>query len=337
MKSTIFLSLVAGAMIFAGCGGGGGGGSTSGGSTSGGSTSGGSTSGGSTSGGSTSGGSTSGGTAKTYSPYTYGAGTLNTADLISFSATGNLWIIDPNADNRQLGVSALDKTYAQAEQFCADNNQSLPSPKDLLTTALKPNDGTSAAWAKGKFIAYINDEIIGQSANEDAATQRKVICMEGTSIEKKHATTAINVTITENNATKTLAGITDVTTGLSWTQIYTYDKDIINPGHANESRFPMATATAPAVTAAEYCAKFGAGWELPTLAELRTITYLDGTTSIPDPENLKPTVIWTKTPGVNAGTSYAVHLNPNGQNNIPYYSEAPEENADSYFVTCVKK
>jgi hypothetical protein len=322
MKSTIFLSLVAGAMIFAGCGGGGGGSSTSGGSTS---------------GGSTSGGSTSGGVVKTYSPFTYGATKLDTADLITFNAGSNLWIVDPNEDDRKIGATASDKTYAEAEKFCADINQSLPSPKDLLTTAMKPNDGTSAAWAKGKFIAYINVEIIGQSTNENAGIPRKVICMEGTSIEKKHKTTDITVDITEGNTTKQLVAITDVTTGLSWTQIHTYDKDVINPGHANESRFPLANATGNDITAAEYCAKFGPGWELPTLAELRTITYLDGTTSIPDPENLKPTIIWTKTPGVNAGTSYAIHLNPNNQNNIPYYSEAPEENGDKYFVTCVKK
>ncbi len=327
MKSTIFLSLVAGAMIFSGCGGGGGN------PGSGSSTSGGSTSGGSTSGGSTSGGSSGGGVAKTYAPFSYPAGTLDTADTITVADTGNLWIVAN--DTRAAGAVAYDKTYAQAEQFCAENNQTLPSAKDLLTTTLKPNDGTSATWAKGKFIAYINDEIIGQSANEDAGQTRKVICMEGDSIEKKHATTDIDVTLAENNATKTLAGVKDDVTGLSWTQFYTYDKDTINTGHANESRFPMSGAAAPQVNAAAYCQKFGAGWRLPTLAELRTIAYLDGTTGVPDPENLKPTVIWTSTPGANAGTYYTVKLNSNGNQNAPYYSESPEAEGDSYFVTCV--
>ena len=331
MKKTIYLSLVAGAMIFAGCGGGGGGGgSTSGGSTSGGSTSGGSTSGGSTSGGSTSGGA-SGGVAKTYSKFQYPAGTLNTADMIT-EGQNNLWIVAN--DTREAGAEALDKTYAQAEQYCSDMNQSLPTAKDLLTTTLRPAVG-SAAWAKGKYVAFFTDNIIGQSADQDANELRKVVCMKGDSIEKKHATTAITVSLTENNATTDLDGVKDVVTGLSWTPIHTYDKDTINSGHANESRFPISGAQAPQVDAADYCAKFGAGWRLPTLAELRTITYLDGTTGLPDPENLKPTVIWTDTDGATSGTKYAVHLNPNGTPTIPYYSEAPEAGTDSYFVTCV--
>lgn len=337
MKKTIYLSLVAGAMIFAGCGGGGGGGgsssSTSGGSTSGGSTSGGSTSGGSTSGGSTSGGSTSGGTAKTYSSFQYPAGTLDTPNLITPSQN-NLWIVNPDA--RSVGASAVDKTYAEAEQYCSDRNQSLPTAKDLLTTRLHPDDNTTASWAAGKFVAYFTDNIIGQSADEEANTQRKVICMNGDSIEKKHATTDINVTITENNATKTLQGVRDVVTGLSWTPIYIYDEDTVNPGHANEFRFPVSGAQAPQIDAADYCTKFGAGWRLPTLAELRTITYFDGTTGLADPDGLKPTVIWTDTEGANAGTHYTVQLNPNRNAATAYYKEAPEADTDANYVTCVK-
>ncbi len=326
MKKTIFLSLVAGAMIFTGCGGGGGG--TSGGSTGG--TTGGNTGG--TTGGNT-GGTTGGNTTQTYSKYQYSADKLNTPNLITVSNASNIWIVNP--DTRTAGATTVDKTYDQAVQFCRDNNQSLPSPKDLLTTTLKPTDGTSASWAAGKFVAYFTDDIIGQSSNENATEQRKVICMQGNTIEKKHLTANIDVNLTENNVSIALQGVQDTVTGLSWTPIHTYDKDTLNPGHANEARFPIAGAAAPQITAAAYCQKFGAGWRLPTLAELRTIAYLDGTTGLNDPENLKPTVIWTSTPGVNADTSYAVHLNPNNDTSIPYYSEAPEADTDSYFVTCV--
>ncbi len=332
MKKTIFLSLVAGAFIFAGCGGGGGGGNPGGGNPGGGNPGGGNPGGGNPGGGNPGGGNPGGGST-TYSKFQYPADTLDTADLITVSDNANTWIINP--DTRTAGATAVDKTYAQAVQFCSENNQSLPSPKDLLTTTLKPTDGTSASWAAGKYVAYYTDDIIGQSSNEEAGTLRKVICMQGNSIEKKHATTDVAVTLAENNATTDLTGVEDVTTGLSWTPIHTYDKDTLNPGHANEARFPMSGAVAPQVNAAAYCQKFGAGWRLPTLAEARTIAYLDGTTGLKDPENLKPTVIWTSTPGANAGTSYAVHLNPNNDTSIPYYSEAPEADSDSYFVTCV--
>ncbi len=343
MKKTIFLSLVAGAVIFAGCGGGGGGSSTSGGTTSGGTTSGGTTSGGTTSGGATSGGTTSGGTtsggttsggaAVTYSPYAYPAEVLDTANVIAVNADGKTWTV---TDGGTPGDSGLDKTYAAAEQFCQDKNQVLPSAKDLLTTAMLPNDGTTAAWAKGKFIAFFTDKIIGQSSNESANELRKVICMEGTSVEKKHEVTTIQLTVDDNNGTmKQVEGIKDTTTGLSWTPVYTYDKDTLNPGHANQSRFPRAGATAPQINAAAYCQKFGAGWRLPTLAEVRTIAYLDGTTSIPTPESIPVTVLWTNTPGANAGTYYTVHLNPSNNANMPYYSESPEAETDDYYVSCV--
>ncbi len=334
MKKTIFLSLVAGAMIFTGCGGGGGGGGGAenpGAENPGGGNPGGGNPGGGNPGGGNPGG---GGTTNTYSSFQYPAGTLDTADMITVQDQENLWIVAN--DTREVGVEALDKTYAQAEQYCSDMNQSLPTAKDLLTTTLRPAVG-SAAWAKGKYVAFFTDNIIGQSANEEANTQRKVICMKGDSIEKKHATTTITVSLTENNATTDLQGIKDTVTGLSWTPIHTFDKDTINPGHANEFRFPISGAQAPQVDAAEYCTKFGAGWRLPSLAELRTITYLDGTTGLPDPENLKPTVIWTDTDGATDGTKYAVHLNPNGTPTIPYYAEAPEAGTDSYFVTCVNE
>ncbi len=327
MKKTIFLSLVAGAMIFAGCGGGGGG--TTGGNTGG--TTGGNTGG--TTGGNT--GGTTGGNTGTgaYTEFTYGAGTLDDANLITVNQ--KLWII--NGDTRAVGAIGVDKTYAQAVQFCADNNQTLPSPKDLLTTTLNQNDGTSAAWAKGQYTTFFTDGIIGQSTTTEASTAtRKVICMTGDSIEKKHAVNEFDVTIDENGTEKTLPAITDVTTGLSWTPIYTYDKDTLNPGHANTSRFPIEGATLPAVNAAEYCQKFGADWRLPTLAELRTITYLDGTTSIKsDADGIRPTVLWTSTPAGN-GNFYAIHLNPNNDTSIPFYAEAPEAPADGYFVSCVK-
>jgi len=339
MKKTVLLSLVAGAIIFAGCGGGGGGGSTSGGTTSGGTTSGGTTSGGTTSGGTTSGGTTSGGTTSggTYTSYPYPATELDTQGLITVNNADKTWTITVNNAIGVAGASVADQTYAQAEKFCADRNQTLPSPKDLLTTALRPNDGTSAAWAKGKFVAYFgNDNVIGQSSSTEANEQRKVICLNGKSIEKKHTVNDIAVSIAEHNATTQLTGVKDVTTGLSWTPVHTYDKDIVNPGHANESRFAMVGSVAPSVTAAGYCAKYGQGWRLPTLAELRTITYLDGTTGLKDPETLKPTVLWTNTPGATAGTHYAIHLNPNNDNTQPYYAESPESDADEYFVTCVK-
>jgi|GEM_PF-5786576 len=340
MKKTIFLSLVAGAIIFSGCGGGGGGGTSStGGSTS--SSSGGasSSSGGATSSGGAS--SSSGGTTNssggqntaTYIPYQYPNEVLDTAGLISVQANSNVWDVNPDA--RQVGDAALDKTYAQAVQFCADKNQTLPSPKDLLTTGLRPTDGTSASWAADQYIAYYTDNIVGQSAKADLNTQRKVICMKGESIEKKHMVDDLPLSVDDNGTTKNVTGSADIVTGLNWTPIYTYDKDIINPGHSNQFRFPMTGATGNDITAAAYCQKFGAGWRLPTLAEARTITYLDGTTGLKDPENLKPTVIWTSTPGANAGTHYAVHLNPNGQTTVPYYSEAPEADEDKYFVTCV--
>ncbi len=338
MKKTIFLSLVAGAIIFAGCGGGGGGGSSS---SSGGasSSSGGASnsSGGSTSSGgasSSSGGasSSSGGTAKTYTKYNYPNGTLNTADKITVNATGNTWTV--TNDNRQAGAVGYDKTYAAAKQFCADHNQSLPSPKDLLTTTLRPTDGTSASWADGKYVAFYTDNVIGQSADQETNEQRKVICMQGTSIEQKHATQDLTLPVDNNGTQINVTGIEDIVTGLKWTPIYTYDKDTINQGHSNQSRFPISGATGTDIDAATYCSKFGQGWRLPTLAELRTITYLDGTTGLKDPENLKPAVIWTATEG-GTGTHYAIHLNPNNNPNMPYYNEAPEADGDKYFVTCV--
>ncbi len=340
MKKTIFLSLIAGAMIFAGCGGGGGtttsggaGAGNGGGAGAGNGGGAGAGNGGGAGAGNGGGAGAGNGGTSTYSAYQYGATTLNTPNLITVSNTENRWIVNP--DNRQVGASTVDKTYAEAVQFCADNNQSLPSPKDLLTTTLRPNDGTSASWAAGQYVAFFTDDIIGQSSSAEATTQRKVICMQGSTIEKKHETENIAVTINESNTTNTLQGIKDITTGLSWTPIHTYDK-ISDPGHANQARFPLAGATGNDITAAAYCGKFGAGWRIPTLAELRTITYLDGTTGLNDPENLKPAVLWTNTDGTNAGTSYAVHLNSLGQANTAYYAEAPEDQGDKYFVTCVK-
>ncbi len=333
MKKTIFLSLVAGAMIFAGCGGGGGGGSSS---SSGGasSSSGGSTS---SSGGasSSSGGSTSsGGAAKTYTKYGYSGEALNTANMIKVNDDGKTWTIETN-DGRQAGAVGYDKTYAAAKQFCAEHNQSLPSPKDLLTTALQPTDGTSASWADGKYVVFYTDKVIGQSSDQEANEQRKVICMQGTSIEQKHATEDIALTVDDNGTQKDLTGIRDIVTGLRWTPIYTYDKDTINTGHSNQSRFPISDANGTDIDAATYCSKFGQGWRLPTLAELRTITYLDGTTGLKDPENLKPAIFWTSTQSGTTGKHYAIHLNPNNNPNQPYYNEAPEADRDKYFVTCV--
>ncbi len=328
MKKTIFLSLVAGAMIFAGCGGGGGGTTNP---SQGNPNQGNPNQGNPNQGNPNQGNPNS--SSKTYTKFTYGAGTLDDANLITVNQ--KLWII--NGDTRAVGAIGVDKTYAQAVQFCADNNQTLPSPKDLLTTTLNQNDGTSAAWAKGQYTTFFTDGIIGQSTTTEASTAtRKVICMTGDSIEKKHAVNEFDVTIDENGTEKTLPAITDVTTGLSWTPIYTYDKDTLNPGHANTSRFPIEGATLPAVNAAEYCQKFGAGWRLPTLAELRTITYLDGTTSIKsDADGIRPTVLWTSTPAGN-GNYYTIHLNPNNDTSIPFYAEAPEAPADGYFVSCVK-
>jgi len=331
MKKTIFLSLVAGAVIFAGCGGGGG----------------------DTTETVTSDQVDQTTTPKTddtktddqankttppqtgdttYSKYVY-AGTLDTPNLITTSTDGNTWIVNP--DNREVGAVALDKTYVEAVAFCAEQNQSLPSPKDLLTTTLRPTDGTSASWAAGKYVSFFTENVIGQSSDQDAQKDvRKVICMKGTSIEQKHKINDLPVSADENGTAKDLIGVTDVVTGLSWTPIYTYDKDTFNPGHANQSRFPLIGATGNDITAAEYCQKFGAGWRLPTLSEARTIAYLDGTTGLKDPENLKPTVIWTSTESGD-NKHYAIHLNPNGQTTMPFYSEAPEADEDKYFVTCV--
>lgn len=254
--------------------------------------------------------------------------------MITVNSPDNTWIVNP--DMRSVGESALDKTYEEAVQFCQEQNQNLPSPKDILTSTLIPTDDTSATWTAGGYIAYFTDNIIGQSSVENSTAVRKVICMDGDTIEKKHDTESITVMLSESNSTTTLQGIRDIVTGLSWTPIHTYDKDTINTGHANESRFPISGAEAPLINANEYCQKFGSGWRLPTLAELRTICYLDGTTGLNDPEGLMPTVIWTSTPGVDAGTSYVIHLNPNDDPTMAYYSESPEANGDTYFVTCVK-
>ena len=329
MKKTIFLSLVAGAVIFSGCGGGGGGSSTSGGTTSGGTTSGGTTSGGTTSGGTTSGGTTSGGTtsggttsggAATYTPFAYPAEKLTTADLITVNPDGKTWAVA--GDTRALQEAALDKTYPQAEQFCADKNLNLPSANDLLSLPKPAN--TTALWAKGKFIVFYSDNTIGQNSDQEANTEvRKVICMDGESIEKKHE-------ITENDDDT----ITDVVTGLTWSPFKVYDKDVINEGHANQSRFPIANATAPNITAEEYCTTLGAGWRLPNYGELRTVMYLDGTTPVKKLDDIVPTNVWTSTTTAD-GRNYVIRLNQNSVTGV----ENGDTNASDYtdaFVTCVK-
>lgn len=321
MKKTVFLSLVAGAMIFAGCGGGGGGSSTSGGSTSGGSTSGGSTSGGSTSGGTTSGGSTSGApVTKTYTPYAYPQDRLAATVQITVNAD-NTWTIAN--DTRVLGVRAVDKNYAQAAQVCSDNNQILPSANDLLSM-IKPANTTSA-WADGKFEVFFTDNTIGQVANEDATSKLKVVqCMTGASIEKKHNVTAdANDTVTDNN------------TGLTWTPFKVYDKGT-DGNNTNQFRFPIANATGNLLTASEYCATFGIGWDLPTLGELRSIVYLDGTTDVKKLDNLEPTVIWTKTQSAD-GRNYVVKLNANGTHGLEDGNEQTNPGNASFYVTCVKR
>ena len=341
MKKTIFLSLVAGAVIFSGCGGGGGGdstsggttsgGTTSGGSTSGGTTSGGTTSGGTTSGGSTSGGTTSGGTtsggstsggAATYSPFVYPADTLDTANMITVNADGKRWTVAGDTRALKEDEFALDKTYPQAERYCADNNLNLPSANDLLS--LPTPAKTTALWAKGKFIVFYSDDTIGQNSDQQANTEvRKVICMEGDSIEKKHQ-------ITENDDDT----ITDVVTGLTWSPFRVYDKNTLDEGHANQSRFPIANPTAPNITAEEYCTTLGAEWRLPSYGELRTIMYLDGTTPVKKLDNIVPTNVWTSTKA-DDGRNYVIRLNQNSVTGI----ETGDTNASDYmdaFVTCVK-
>ncbi len=324
MKKTLFLSLVTCTIIFTGCGGGGGdstsGGSTSGGSTSGGSTSGGSTSGGSTSGGSTSGGSTSGGTAKTYTKFTYPATNLENTISITVETDGN-WTVNPNGTIALADRSPAGMGYTDAVKWCSDKNLTFPGPNDLL--ALPAPAGVTSAWAKDRYTVNYTDKTIGQAANEDNDI-KIVVCLtkNSTTLDKKHTFTDINATARE-----------DSVTGLQWTPFIVYDEDLINPGHANQSRFPISGAVAPQLNAEAYCQTFGADWRLPTLSELRTAVYFDGET-LPSYAAIgkKPSVIWTSTPfGTNK--HYVVNLNTDftglGTHGI-------EDDTFEAYVTCVK-
>ena len=312
MKKTIFLSLVAGAMILTGCGGGGGNGSS------------GNNGGGNGSSGNNGGGD---GSARTYTPFQYPAERLAGTVDITVNAD-NTWTIANDTRTLDVAGRGVDKNYAAAEQYCSEKGMVLPSANDLLAFANPAN--ITSAWAKGKFTVFFTDNTIGQVANEDAATEQKVvICMTGDSIEKKHDVTVnADDTVTDNN------------TGLTWSPFKTYDKGL-DANNTNQYRFPISNpGTTPAgkqlLTAEEYCKTLGAEWELPTLGELRSIIYLDGTTDVKDPEGLNPTVVWTSTK-FNDGRNYVIKLNANGTHAIEDGNEATNPGNASFYVTCVKR
>jgi hypothetical protein len=292
MKKTIFLSLVAGAIIFSGCGGGG---SSDNGSDG-------------------SGGSGGAG----------GSGGSGGSTLSITVNPDNTWTVVN--DTRSLKDADTFKTYAEAEAFRAGKNLQLPSAIDLLafSDADIPRVGgqrLSSAWAKDQFVVYFSDKTIGKGND---AVHSAVICMEGNSIDVKHP-------VTENAD----GSVTDATTNLTWSAFQVYDKG--NEDNLNQFTFPITnpgttTTGLQYLTAAEYCQNLGAGWELPTLGELRTVMYLDGTTAVKVLDNLNVTYVWSATEDSNASQNrnYVVKLNENSTNGL-------EDRDQSFYVTCVKR
>jgi len=314
MKKIIFSSMIAAAVLFSGCGSSGDSGTTDPGTTDPGTTD--------------PGTDTPVPTTKTYTPFTY-AGTIDGINTQIDVNADQTWTIAN--DTRALGdISAEGMGYAAAETWCADKNQTLPSANDLLSLA-EP-EGISAVWAKGQFIAIYTDHTIGQSASEDANTDLKIVqCMTGDSIEKKHTITV--------NADES---ITDSVTGLSWSPFKAYDPGM-DGNHTNQYRFPISNAAEGLLTAEQYCETLGDEWSVPTLGELRTITYLDGTTPVkvvnvdttPAPIGT-PTVLWTSTQNAD-GKNYVINLTKNSTHAAEDGDEVTNPGNASFYLTCVKQ
>ncbi len=302
MKKTIFLSLVAGAIIFAGCGGGGGGSENPGG-------------GGNPGGGNPGGGNPGGG---------------NPGNNATIQITGNKWTVA--GDDRQIAaVSTSALTYNEAEKYCTDKGAKIASARDLLSLDTS-NTGLTVSWAKDQFYVVLGDP--GQIGKAAQGALNPVACMTGTSVDKKHE-------VVEDQVTHV---VTDNTTGLKWTPF-----QVINKGqedsNTNQFTFPIKGAATGYLNADEYCQQLtvdGGGWSVPTAGELRSITYLDGTTQVVSLDNLTPTAIWTSTADA-SGRNLAIYLNEKsteGYENGDAQGAKPDDNVTSanayHYVTCVK-
>ena len=303
MKKTLFFSLVTAALIFSGCGGGGGDNPTQdnnpGGTQ----------------------GNNPGGTSKTFKDYVYPQGTLDNSIQITIGTDGN-WTLNPNGTIAFAGKSAAGMSYNDAVKWCSDNNYTFPGPNDLL--ALPNNHGVTSAWAKDRYAVNYTDNSIGQVANEESEIKIAVcLTKNSTTIDKKHKYQDINISARK-----------DLVTGLLWTPFIIFDENLNDPGHANQSRFPISGATSPQLNAEAYCQTFGSDWHLPSLSELRSAVYFDGET-LADYTAIgkKPTVLWTSTPA-GTGKHYVINLNTDFTGHATH---GIEKDTSEFYVTCVKR
>ncbi len=282
MNKTIFLSLIAGALLFTGCGGGG-----------------------------------DDTTTTTTQP-----GSSSTEPVTEVTITvnpDNSWSI--KNDTRSFPVADINKTYSEAEAFCTEQGYVLPSAIDLIAADTLPRvDGSvpSVVWAKDQFIEYTSTKSIGKPSDPDI--RYAVICMDGESIDKKHP-------VNENSD----GSVTDTLTGLTWSAFDVYDR-----GGLNQFTFPltdpgMSDNNLTYITADAYCQSLGAGWRLPSLGELRTVLYLDGTTVVKNNTGTDIRYVWSDTPYPDTpNAKYVVKLNEYAVDGGITYDKP-------HFVTCVKE